>query len=215
MNHRLISASFVGIWESPLPHIPNLSRKYCLDFFEDPYETNSGITHEGLVITKISDSLPIENLLINSNRLQISCKTIDYLIDKTLTIYNTLSQMYDNLLFPFSSIGINTEQEWLDLPFSSQEWMFKKFFINPFSEIENIETVQPYHIRLDLKKTNSMKFNLYWEPRANLNNGLFMGLNNEHFWSEKSIPSRNELKDMYIHSIDEMKILMHRLFQIE
>ena len=181
MNHRVISASFVGIWESPLQGLPELDRRFCLDFFGDPYYTNTMVTPEGFVISKIVPEPPVPNVLINPNRIQITTTDVDSVVEKSLEILEKLSHILPNFHFPFSSIGINSEQEWINLPFSCEEWMYRKFFAKEMDPIEDFEMVRPYHIRLEIKKKNSLRFNLFMEPRSNSKNAIFIGLNDDKF----------------------------------
>lgn len=203
MKYNLVSASFVGIWEKPFLNIPNLDRRFCLDLFSDPYNTTCGITPEGLVIAKQFTPPPHPSVIINSNRIQITELSIPRTCEVTYTFLEILRETNPtDMLFPFSSIGVNMEHEWIQLSETFEKIFAKSIFKNPFSDA--IFTI-PYDIRFETKLESGFKFNFILQPRAGHKNGIFLGSNDDRFWSEKPPPTKELLLDMFTESAREIR----------
>jgi hypothetical protein len=212
MKYRLISASFVGIWEKPFVNPPSLDRKFCLDLFDDPYNTTSGITPEGFVIAKQFTTPPHPSVVINPNRIQITELSITKTCDLAGILFNTLTQTNpSDMVIPFSSIGINMEHEWLDLTRSSQQIFRESFFQTPFSPTD---LVVPYDLRFEIRSENNLKMNLILQPRSGLKNAIFVGSNDDRFWSEKPVPSRDMLIDMFTDSANALRKRLDPVFAV-
>jgi hypothetical protein len=210
MKYGLISASFVGIWEKPFTNLPNFDRKFCLDLFGDPYHTTCGVTPEGFVVAKQFTPPPHPSLVINPNRIQITELSITKTCDLTHLLLTTLQETNPtDMLFPFSSIGINMEHEWLELEKLSHVIFLEKFFHSSFFPQDQII---PYDLRFELRSSNNLKLNFIFQPRSGLKNAIFVGTNDDKFWSEKPAPSREQLLDMFTDSATEIRKRLDPLF---
>ncbi len=210
MKYNLISASFVGIWEKPFLNIPNLDRKFCLDLFFDPYNTTCGLTQEGFVIAKQFTNPPHPSVIINSNRIQVTELSISRTCDVTSTVLEILRETNPtDMLFPFSSIGVNMEHEWIELSETFEKVFSKAIFNNPFSDA--VFSI-PYDIRFETKLQSGYKFNFILQPRAGHKDGIFLGSNDDRFWSEKPAPTKELLLDMFTESAREIRRHFDPLF---
>lgn len=210
MKYNLISASFVGIWEKPLSNIPNFDRKFCLDLFSDPYNTTCGLTQEGFVVARQFSPPPHPSVIISPNRIQVTELTIPRTCEVTNTFLEILTQTNPaDMLFPFSSIGVNMEHEWTELFDTFEKTFSKTFFQNPFPD--SLFTI-PYDIRFETKLASGLKFNFILQPRAGHKNGIFLGSNDDRFWSEKPIPTKELLLDMFTESAGEIRKHFDPLF---
>src|SRR6185295_4678409 len=104
-----------GVWEKPFVNIPSFDRKFCLDLFFDPYNTTCGMSPEGFVIAKQFSNPPHSSVIINPNRVQITELSIERIANVSEDIFQKLKETNpEDMINPFSSIGINTEHEWTD-----------------------------------------------------------------------------------------------------
>lgn len=211
MNQRLLQSSFVGVWEKPILNLPPIDRKLLLDIYGDPYYTNIGLGPEGMVISHLKDE-PIGNILFNANRIQISSQTYEYTSLLTTKFYDILRLLPDlNFIFPFSSIGINSDFEFSGFPIESSEWLKNIFFKEFEKNIAEIKFLIPYHVRFEMKTNKDLKLNIGIQISPNEKYSLIVSLNDDRFWSEKPIPTKNELEDFYLDSHLEFNTYFKKL----
>jgi len=211
MNLRLLQSSFVGVWEKPLPNIPPIDRKFLLDLFEDPYYTNVGLNHEGLVITHMVDS-PRGSIIINANRIQVSSPDYAYTSHLSTRIYEALTSIPGFLnAFPYSSIGINSEIEVSSLPYPARDWLSGVFFGEFRNKNPDLVAAFPYHIRFEMKTANNLRLNFLIQLSTGDENAVHVSLNDDKFWSEKPHPTRLEIEDFFLDSNLELNTRLKKL----
>jgi hypothetical protein len=213
MQYNLITASFVGVWEKPFLNIPAIDRKFCLDLFGDPYSTTCTMSPEGFVIAKQFQPPPHPSVIINPNRIQITELSISRVCEITSTILGILKNTNTrDMIHPFASIGINMEHEWIGLKDTTEVWLRNKFFKNVFFD-PDIESINPYDVRFEIKIKGGWKYNILLQPRAGQKNSLFVGVNDDRFWSEKTIPSEDQFMDLFTDSAILLKRKMESILE--
>lgn len=204
MNLRLLQSSFVGVWEKPLLNIPPIDRKFLLDLYEDPYYTNLGLNHEGLVITHMADN-PKGSTIINANRIQVSSPDYSYTSLLVSRIYEALNAIPNFLnIFPYSSIGINSEVEVSSLSIPARELFVKNFFGEFKNKNPDLVETFPYHIRFEVRTEKNLRLNFLMQISTGDENAILVSLNDDKFWSEKPHPSRLEIEDFFLDSSLEL-----------
>ncbi|MDX1960724.1 MAG: hypothetical protein SFU98_19285 [Leptospiraceae bacterium] len=206
MKHGLIGCSFVGVWEKPLQAIPEFDRRFSLNLFGDPYSTTCGFTPEGYVIAKQFAPSPQPSVIISPARIQVSELTITRVTEVYSQVFQELKQQFPHdMMFPFSSIGINSEHEWLELESTSETILNKRFFANLLYSQSDTERILPFDVRFEWRFKDQTKLNVLLQPRAGIPNGVFAGINDDRFWSEKPLPNSELILDLFTESVANVK----------
>jgi hypothetical protein len=156
--HTVLSYSFVGAWKSPMTQIPLLDKKFSMDLFNDPYNTIVGLDQSGFIISKQSGKLPHPTVVINSQRLSITCHTLEQLVvvyEKILEEINAVAG--GRIPLYFNSFGLNTEHEYADLDQDGPVWLTKHFIENGFNNKEKfLAKLQIYDLRFQTMMIKNM-----------------------------------------------------------
>lgn len=191
MKRGLICLSFVGVLKQPLTVIPNMDGKFCRELFEMPYETFNGITPDGYVIAINNKPFPL--VVINPTKIIIKAEGKDLLLKYTEAIKGELNRM--GIPVSFSSFGINSEYQWLELDTNADIWLWDHY-IN-----KNVNTDNEYHmcnkLNLRIGLGDNQFANLEIAPRMGIRDGLFANINHHHNIVLDEIPNADVL-DKYI-----------------
>lgn len=203
--HTVLSYSFVGAWKSPMTQIPLLDKKFSMDLFNDPYNTIVGLDQSGFIISKQSGKLPHPTVVINSQRLSITCHTLEQLVvvyEKILEEINAVAG--DRIPLYFNSFGLNTEHEYADLDQDGPVWLTKHFIENGFNNKEKFFS-KATDLRFEISNNDDKKYGIILQPRANLNNALFIAINDHRIWNQLNSPDKKVIEDLFQESLNFIK----------
>lgn len=210
MSHTILSYSFVGIWEKPLPQIPVLDNKFNKDLFGDPYTTTAGFSPDGFTILK-SGSIPPKTVVINPIRLEIVCLGIDEVSQVLNKIGSELKRVLGtDFQFKFSSFGLNTEYEVKLTKGNFEEWMSRRFFtgIQPLDKTSRIVGTQ---VNFEYQVSKEEKYAVLVQPRVNDTSSVFIQVNDH---KSKDVPDLKEFEQLFSESIEKVKNIILKTLEI-
>lgn len=208
MNHKIISYSFVGIWEKPILKIPLLEKKFCMDLFGDPYNTDSGMSQEGFVITYQGKNNPSPMVLISPQRFMVITQELDSTIGVIEKVKNELSRVTSNK-FPFKlkACGINTEHEWSGLEEKASHWLSKRFVLNGLNIAKDQEKIKVLttDINFQLLLEENQKMVILMQPRASVPDGIFLSINHHMDEIFEQMPNKTKLEGLFKKSVQKVE----------
>ena len=209
MEKTNFSISFVGVWERPLPTLPNFENKFAKDLFGQPYDTFCGFTPEGYVIA--IENKPFPMIVMEPTRLVMKAKDKESLLKYMDDIKPKIDKQIN---FRFSSFGINSEYQWTDIGESPEAWLWNHFINPSLSCSSQVQLCNKLNLRIGINE--SQMANVEIEPRRGIRNGIFANINHHHSQILNGIPNRNEATELIENSIKtiEEKILL-KLFENE
>ncbi|MCE9499054.1 MAG: hypothetical protein K8R21_00815 [Leptospira sp.] len=213
MKHKIISYSFVGVWKSPLGQVPNFDRKFCLDLFQDPYNTHMGISPEGFFITKQVGSPPFSSVLINPQRIQVTgFEIFEVIVTYDKVIQEIVKATSGAVPLFFDSVGLNTEHEWTEMNESGDKWLTDKFIEKGLSKGNFQYYTKTYDIRFELVGHDDRKFNILLQPRAQNQNAIFGAINDHRIWTSFACPDAKAVEELFDDSLNELENKIFKIF---
>lgn len=204
MKHSVISYSIVGVWTKPVSEIPPLDRKFCLKLFDDPYQTEHGLTDEGFVIALNDNKLPIPVVKINPIRIQFIHRTIDELvviIEKVVQeVKNLTSSSFD---FSLKAVGVNTEHEWAGLKTDADDYLYQQYLLSKIKPNTGY-SAKVKSLNFQLVSEKSGLYGITIEPRANNKKALFCNINDHLDLRQKEFPDENQIRELFNNSLQNL-----------
>lgn len=180
MINNILTVSLVGIFKKTDQIIPVLDKEFCLSLFGKPEITKFGITNNGFTINVENDLTPV--VVINQQKISITAKSLDQILEVLEKIKsNLLKETNEQFDFSFSAFGLNSEHEFLDLEIAGANWLSNKFINNAFSKpLKNIISTSCTQVNFRIKLNDQELFDFIIQPRANVSNGIFIGVNHHN-----------------------------------
>jgi len=197
MKSNILSFGIVGIWENIKSSIPILGNEFCKDLFGDVYNTITGMTEEGFLISLPSSRLPVESVIIHHQRIQFITHDFDRLLDISSKVIGQLDSLKD-FSTSVRAIGFNTEFEISDIGAESSSWISNKF-INS-NEInkqfpENILVTKD--LKFDVLLSDDKKVGLILQPRVGRPDAIYLKINFHKGGVPEKYPDSEKIKKMY------------------
>ena len=196
MKLNIISISFVGVYSKPQTRIPTLENKFCKDLFNQPYETFNGLSPDGFTV--VINGKPFPLLVINPQKIIFKAKDKDNLSKYINAVKAELAKI--NFSTDYSAFGINWEIQWIDLPSSADMWLWNRFVGDNIKTDSRFQSCNAISMRYGVN--DSEEFNISFEPRAGIRNGIFCSVNHHHVYSLENLPNDDELGEMIKNSED-------------
>jgi hypothetical protein len=195
MKTKILSYSFVGIWKQLFSQIPILDNTFSKDIFKDPYNTISGISPNGFVIT-LQDVFPAKTVLFNTQRIEISSVNLHEVSEILIKILKEFDISTNNST-EFANLGFNFELE-VDLGQKADNWIKNSFFGNLISKNQGINIIgKAIHFDIAVQQK---RYDVLIEPRLSQENAIFIKINDhivESYKFEKSRDVENFFNDSY------------------
>jgi len=208
MDQKIVSYSFVGIWEKPLLNIPLLDNRFCKDLFDDPYNTNTGMSPEGFVINYQARTNPSPTVLIGNRRIMVLSNDLVQVLDIFEKVKSELNRV-TNGSFPMKlrSYGLNTEYEFVGLEKSSSQWMSERFILKGLAIKEKHKKykIRTTDINFQILLNDNQKLVILIQPRTNIPKGVFISINHHKDEVLETLPNREELNKLFKDSIDMLE----------
>ncbi|MDK2977993.1 MAG: hypothetical protein PWP52_707 [Bacteroidales bacterium] len=208
MDYKIVSYSFVGVWQKPILQIPLLDKKFCMDLFNDPYNTNTGMSNGGFVINYQGKTNPSPTVLIGPERIMFLSQELEQVLDLLEKIKAELLKVTNNN-FPMKlkAYGINTEHEWVGLDMQSSSWLSKKFVIGGLNIKEKHKNYQVLttDINFQIILDQNQKLVILLQPRANVPNGIFASINHHKDEILETLPEKDTLNELFKEEIALIK----------
>jgi hypothetical protein len=211
VNHNIISFSFVFLWKQYV-QIPILENKFCKDLFDDPYNTETGLTPEGFLINLGNSQVPNSHVLIGPMKAIFLSNNLDQVkkvIDKIATELNRLKVAP----FEITAVGVNTEHEFLNIGETAQQYLVKRF-VSGFKNINDFP-VNMTDLRFQVKLDENNFYNLLIQPRANQPDGLYININAHRQQNYSGIPTGKCLDDLYNQAKEKLDKLIFPSLDLE
>lgn len=205
MDHNIISYSFVAVWKNAILQVPVLDNKFCKDLFDDPYNTNSGITIDGFIINVSSTKIPNSSVVINNQKIVIISYDLEQ-VKKTITKISTELRKFPEISFNIGAIGINTEHEFIEKGKKTTTFLANKF-IRPGLNLTTIQDDFIFNL-IDLNfqvitNTNE-RYNIVLQPRANQPDGIFLSINAHIQVDYDNIPEEIEINKLFTQTLEKL-----------
>ena len=190
MKANRISISFVGVFSKIQMMIPQLNSDFCQNIFEEPDSTLSALTPTGFVIKHREKVSPA--IAITPQKVIVSAVDLDKLVRYVGKLQSELKK------YEFAAYGLNQEIEWIDLDRSAKEWLLNQF-IREDLKIENKPAVCG---KLNLQYIINDKEQLFldFEPRINVDNGIFGSINHHNQYPIFGFPNEKKLRELFMDS---------------
>lgn len=206
MKHNIISYSFVAVWKKPIIQIPVLDNKFCKDLFDDPYNTNSGITPEGFIINLSSAKIPNPSVIINNQKIVIISYDLEQ-VKKTITKISSELKKFNAISLNIGAIGINTEHEFIEIGEKTTTFLANKFVI-PGLKINQSHKdfiLNMSDLNFQIIASSNEKFNILIQPRANQLDGIFLSINSHLQTEYENIPDENEINKLFSQTLEKLE----------
>jgi hypothetical protein len=205
MKHNIISYSFVAVWKKPIIQIPILDNKFCKDLFDDPYNTNAGLTHEGFTINLSSAKIPNPAVIINNQKIVIISYDLEQ-VKKTITKISSELKKFNALSLNIGAIGINTEHEFIEIGEKTTTFLANRFVlpglkVNPTHKDYILSLTD---LNFQIVASSNERYNILIQPRANQLDGIFLSIN-AHLQTEyENIPDVNEINELFANTLENL-----------
>ena len=202
MKRNRITVSFVGVFEVPQTMIPQLDSNFCKNIFGTPESTVASITPAGFIIKhKVYSALVVA---ITPQKIIVGAQDLEKLEKYIVALKEKLPE-YD-----FAAYGLNQELEWLDLPMSANKWMFQRF-IQPKFALNDEDQVFCGKLNLQYVISDKERLLLDFEPRNNIDNGLFLSVNHHNQYLISGFPNVDRLKELFTSSEAKLSFYLEEL----
>ncbi len=188
----------------PLAVLPVMDNKFAKDLFGLPYDTFNGITPEGYIIAL--ENKPFPMVIVNPGKLIIKAKDVDSLVSYMDKIKSEFDRMSVN--FGFSSFGINSEYQWVDIGGSAETWLWDHFMKGAFVLNAPFHLCSKLNLRIGINDTQLA--NLEIEPRRGVRDGIFANINHHHNQPLDAIPTGEKALSLISES---MEIVYNRIIK--
>lgn len=191
MKRNRITVSFVGVFKVPQTMIPQLDSNFCKNIFGIPESTIASITPAGFIIKHKVYSVPA--IAITPQKIIVGAQNLEDLEKYIVALKEKLPE-YD-----FAAYGLNQELEWLNLPMSANRWMFQHF-IQPKFVLNDKDKEFCGKLNLQYVISDKERLLLDFEPRNNVDNGLFLSVNHHNQYLISGFPNVDKLKELFARS---------------
>ena len=199
MEKKSFSISFVGVWEKSLNVLPNLENRFAKDLFGQPYDTFCGFTPDGFVVAV--ENKPFPMIVLGPTRIIVKAKDKESLLNYMDAIKHEIDNRVPGIRF--SSFGINSEYNWIDIGESPEVWLWNHF-INPSLPCSSqVQMCSKLNLRIGINETQVA--NIEIEPRRGIRNGIFANINHHHNQLLEGIPTREEANILIERSIETIE----------
>ena len=203
LEHTVLSHTFVGVWTTPLPGIPNMDAGLLQNLFGDPYTTNIGFGQDGSLVVKRMMKPPASMALFGPLRFQIICPTLGEMVQAFGKLRQEAYTRTNQQIPHLSSLGINTEHEWTRETFSprflAERYIRKGLFDAPIDAEVITQT-----INFGLKLTSPPRlYNIQLQPRAGRDDGIFAAVNDHRDWLTP-VPTAPEIEALFNDSVRDI-----------
>lgn len=202
MKRNRIAVSFVGVFKVPQIMIPQLDSNFCKNIFGIPESTIASITPTGFIIKHKVYSTPV--VAITPQKIIVGAKDLEKLEKYIVALKEKLPE-YD-----FAAYGLNQELEWLDLPMSANKWMFQRF-IQPKFALNDEDQAFCGKLNLQYVISDKERLLLDFEPRNNVDNGLFLSVNHHNQYLISGFPNVDKLKELFARSEEKLSFYLGTL----
>ena len=202
MKRNRIAVSFVGVFKVPQIMIPQLDSNFCKNIFGIPESTIASITPTGFIIKHKVYSTPV--VAITPQKIIVGAKDLEKLEKYIVALKEKLPE-YD-----FAAYGLNQELEWLDLPMSANKWMFQRF-IQPKFALNGEDQAFCGKLNLQYVISDKERLLLDFEPRNNVDNGLFLSVNHHNQYLISGFPNVDKLKELFARSEEKLSFYLGTL----
>jgi len=197
MTHTIISYSIVGVWAKPIQKIPLLKKKFCLELFGEPYQTEYGLSDEGFIIVLNDNKKPMPIVKINPLRIQFVHRTVEELIITTEKVVNELKDLTSSKFnFRLKAIGVNTEHEWSGLEIDAADYLSQNYLQSKISN-ESGFIVKAKSLNFQILSEDEGLYSIKLEPRANNKKGLFCSINDHREINVEEFPDREMITGLF------------------
>lgn len=205
MTHSIISYSIVGVWSKPIQKIPLLEKKFCLELFDDPYQTEHGLSDEGFIIALNDNKKPMPIVKINPLRIQFVHRTVEELVVTTEKVIKELKNLTSSKFdFNLKAIGINTEHEWTGLEIDADDYLSQQYLQSKISTNSGY-SVKAKSLNFQILSEDDGLYSIKLEPRANNKKGLFCGVNDHRDFSVEEFPDKEMITSFFNDSLQKLE----------
>lgn len=205
MTHSIISYSIVGVWSKPIQKIPLLEKKFCLELFADPYQTEHGLSDEGFIIALNDNKKPMPFVKINPLRIQFVHRTVEELIVTTEKVIQELKNLTSSKFdFNLKAVGVNTEHEWTGLEIDADEYLSQQYLQSKISA-NNDYLIKAKSLNFKLLSEDDGFYDIKLEPRANNKKGLFCSINDHRDLNVEEFPDKGMITSFFDDSLQKLE----------
>lgn len=205
MTHSTISYSIVGVWSKPIQNIPLLEKKFCLELFDDPYQTEHGLSEEGFIIALNDNKKPMPIVKINPLRIQFVHRTVDELIVSTEKVVQELKRLTSSKFdFNLKAIGINTEHEWTGLDIDAEDYLSQHYLQSKIGTNSGY-LVKAKSLSFQIFSEDDGLYGIKLEPRANNKKGLFCSINDHRDLNIPEFPDNEMITSLFSDSLEKLE----------
>ena len=200
----MLSYSFVGVWASPLPGLPNMKPEVLKNLFGDPYTTNVGFGSDGLVVQKMMKP-PAPMMVFGPQRFQVMCGSVEETVNVFGKLRNEIYAGMNQQVPLLAQIGLNTEHEWSGIASASaKKWLAERYIrkglFNPPIEM----AVEAQSLQFTLFLTSPQRqLSVTLQPRSEKEDGIYAAVNDHREW-HKAEPQQDELAKLFADSAKEV-----------
>lgn len=198
MDRTLYSISFVGVLAKPLQMLSNIDNQFAKDLFDMPDVLN-GITPEGYVIAVSNKPFPM--VMLNPAKLMIKAQDSQSLVKYMGALKEELSKM--GLDISFTSFGVNSEYQWIEIDKSPESWLWEHFIKKTFHSENTFRACNKLNLRIGINEEEVA--NVEIEPRRGVRDGIFANVNHHHNRALDTIPTSEEAMALIQKSIDTIE----------
>ncbi|MCC5906196.1 MAG: hypothetical protein JJU13_08325 [Balneolaceae bacterium] len=205
MTHSTISYSIVGVWSKPIQKIPLLEKKFCLELFDDPYQTEHGLADDGFVIALNDNKKPMPLVKINPLRIQFVHRTIEELIAIIEKVVEELKRLTSSKFdFNLKAIGVNTEHEWTGLEINAEDYLSQQYLQSKISTNSDY-LVKAKSLSFQIFSEDNGLYGIKLEPRANNKKGLFCSINDHRDVNITDFPDKKMITSLFDDSLKKLE----------
>jgi hypothetical protein len=176
------------------------------NLFGDPYSTNIGPAQDGSLMVVRMMKPPVPMLMFGPQRIQLVHPKLE---DLTTAFGKVLQEAHTrtNQQIPlFSQVGINTEHEWSRSNFKpAKRWLAERYVRKGLFDPPLELVAEAGSVAFAVKLTDPARsYNITMEPRADVEEGIFAGINDHRDWHKK-VPTGDELASLIKESISDIE----------
>lgn len=207
MEHSVLSYSLVCLWAKPVQKIPILDKKFCLDLFDDPYNTEHGLSDDGFVVVLNEGKNPTPLFKINPLRIQFLHRSLDELINTTGKVVSQLIELTSSeFQFNIRALGINTEHEWTGLDKNAEDYLAEEYLNAKINKQDSDNLfIKTKTLDFQIISNDNGRFGVKLEPRANNKKSIFCKINDHRVTDLNEFPNENEIRSLFDDSLDKLE----------
>lgn len=177
--------------------LPNVDNQFAKDLFGVPNnDILNGITPEGYVIAVSNKPFPM--VMLNSAKLMIKAQDVRSLLNYMASLKEELNKM--GLTISFSSFGVNSEYQWVEIDKNPESWLWEHFIKEAFRSENTFRVCNKLNLRIGINEEEVA--NVEIEPRRGVRDGIFANVNHHHNQALDAIPTGEEAVALIQKSIE-------------